>query len=188
MRFIYIVVAITGLSTLRASAQSDQFGYSDRDVKLLKGVEYRYGMFKLNVANLMFKSLDVAYERRINMNFSAVIRSNLSYGWDRKGYGLSAGARYYLNLERRILKRYDEGKTTPCFNATYAQVDFMLVNRTGPDFVDNKTNGFSAGPSLVFGMQRRFWKYCYFDVNAGLRTLPGVVSGFTGMVAVGVGI
>lgn len=188
MRFIYIVVAIVGIITSRAHAQSDHFGYSDRDVKLLKGVEYRYGMLKLNVANLMLKSLDVAYERRINMNFSAVIRSNLSYGWDRKGYGLSAGARYYLNLERRILKRLEQGKTTPCFNATYAQVDFMLVKRTGPVFIDNNTNGLSAGPALVFGMQRRFWKYCYFDVNAGLRTLPGVVSGFTGMVAVGVGI
>ncbi len=166
----------------------DKIGFSERDVKLLKGVEYRYGMLKWNVGHLTLGALDLAYERRFNLNFSGVVRNSITWNQYRKGYLLSVGARYYVNLEKRILKNLEKGQNTPCFNATYVQFDAKFQSRNGTDHIDDRTNGSSAGPALTVGFQRRFWKYAYVDANAGAQFLPGIDYYFSGMFAIGVGL
>jgi len=70
------------------------------------------------------------------------------------------GARYYFNMEKRILK----GKSANNFSANYISSRLNFKRKPLKDI-----NTLSL--DLVFGIQRRLWKYGYVDFDIGIENI-----------------
>lgn len=70
------------------------------------------------------------------------------------------GVRYYFNMNKRILK----GKSANNFSANYLSVRANYKRR--PPDSDNQLS-----LDLLFGIQRRLWKYGYVDFDIGLENI-----------------
>lgn len=70
------------------------------------------------------------------------------------------GARYYFNMNKRILK----GKSANNFSANYLSLRANYKRRP-PD----QDNQFSI--DMLFGIQRRLWKYGYVDFDIGFENV-----------------
>ena len=144
--------------------------YAERERKLLDAVVYDYHLVKLGVFNFFAQDLDIIYENRLNLNFSAIIELDWNYGPYRSRYGIFPGLRYYYNLEERILRRYDKkGVKTSCLSGNYFEVDLGYQDLHGPDFEDLGMNGRYFAPTIKIGMQRRIRKHLFFDTWFGYQ-------------------
>ncbi|NQZ76503.1 MAG: hypothetical protein HRT61_10400 [Ekhidna sp.] len=91
------------------------------------------------------------------------------------------GVRYYFNMEKRILK----GKSANNFSANY--VSTRLNYKLRPPDDDDQLS-----LDLLFGIQRRIWKYGYIDFDIGIENLltsfedrtPGI--DFTSSIQLGI--
>lgn len=73
---------------------------------------------------------------------------------------LRGGARYYFNMQKRILK----SKSANNFSANYVSTRLNYKTRQ----LDNENQ---VSLDLLFGMQRRLWKYGYVDFDVGLENI-----------------
>lgn len=71
-----------------------------------------------------------------------------------------AGARYYFNMQKRILK----GKSANNFSANYLSARLNYKRRP----VENENQ---VSIDLIFGIQRRLWKYGYIDFDIGFENI-----------------
>ena len=76
------------------------------------------------------------------------------------------GVRHYFNMDKRILK----GKSANNFSANYLSARMNYKTRP-PENEDQ------ISLDLLFGIQRRIWKYGYIDFDIGIEN---IVSGFSG--------
>ena len=91
------------------------------------------------------------------------------------------GIRYYFNMNKRILK----GKSANNFSANYLST--RLSYRYRPPDEDGQLS-----VDLLFGIQRRIWKYGYIDFDIGIENLvtsfedtsPGI--DFTSSIQIGI--
>lgn len=91
------------------------------------------------------------------------------------------GARYYFNMEKRIAK----GKSANNFSANYLSTR-LNYQRRPPEKEDQ------ISIDLLFGVQRRIWKYGYIDFDIGIENLitsfdgdaPGI--DFTSSIQIGI--
>jgi len=72
----------------------------------------------------------------------------------------NAGVRYYFNMQKRILK----GKSADNFSANY--ISPRVSYRRRP-----KINQDQISIDLLFGIQRRLWKYGFLDFDIGFENL-----------------
>ena len=91
------------------------------------------------------------------------------------------GIRYYYNMEKRILK----GKSANNFSGNYISTRFNYKHKPPED--DDQIS-----LDLLFGIQRRIWKYGYIDFDIGIENLitsfesntPGI--DFTSSIQIGI--
>ncbi len=91
------------------------------------------------------------------------------------------GIRYYFNITKRMLK----GKSANNFSANYLSTRVNYKHR--PPDEDNQLS-----IDLLFGIQRRIWKYGYIDFDIGFENLvtsfedttPGI--DFTSSIQIGI--
>lgn len=152
------------LCSQAAVAQQNDSLEMERERLLLEGVEYDYNVFKFNLANFFVGGINPVYERRANLNISYLADLDWNFGDRRRHQELAVGIRYYYNLERRILLRLAEnGEKTSCLSANYFQFDLFAGHYIGTNYWEEQLNGWSFGPMLKVGMQRKFWKRCFWD-------------------------
>ncbi len=70
------------------------------------------------------------------------------------------GLRYYFNMTKRILK----GKSANNFSANYLSARFNYKRK--PEENDNQIS-----IDLLFGIQRRLWKFGFIDFDVGIENL-----------------
>ena len=70
------------------------------------------------------------------------------------------GLRYYFNMDKRILK----GKSANNFSANYVSPRLNYKHR--PEGADSQVS-----LDLLFGIQRRLWKYGYLDFDIGFENI-----------------
>src|SRR4051812_29825891 len=140
--------------------------FAEREKIILQGVDYTRGMFHWNFLRSFNSKIDAGYEKRINLNFSAM--SNIVWDFTKQHGGLigSGGVRYYYNLESRIIKRWKKKQVkTSCFSADYFEADLNVGGNWGTQFPDKNDvpPGIIVGPTLKVGMQRKLWKFVFID-------------------------
>ncbi len=103
----------------------------------------------------------VSYEQKFKPEWSWVAgiegqaNKNEFTEWRYRG-----GIRYYFNMNKRILK----GKSANNFSANYLSVRANYKYRPPED--DNQVS-----LDLLFGIQRRLWKYGYVDFDVGIENI-----------------
>lgn len=105
--------------------------------------------------------VDVAYEQKFKPNWSWIVGS--VYSADRSSYReleLNGGARYYYNMNRRILK----GKSANNFSANYLSSTVHYGRRFNDD--DSQVTW-----NLGYGFQRRLGKRTFVDLTVGLENI-----------------
>jgi hypothetical protein len=107
-----------------------------------------------NVSNVV----RLAVERKFRPDWSWIAGTTLRADPRQvREVGLHGGVRYYYNLNRRILK----GKSANNFSANY--LGAQLAARTRP-----RRDQQQVALQLLYGIQRRMYRWAYLDVNAGV--------------------
>ena len=75
-------------------------------------------------------------------------------------YRYRGGVRYYFNMQRRILK----GKSANNFSANYLSPRLSYRRRPGSEDGEGQLS-----VDLLFGIQRRLWKYGFIDFDIGIE-------------------
>ncbi|TND08475.1 MAG: hypothetical protein FD123_2271 [Bacteroidetes bacterium] len=153
------------------SAQDNDSLELERERKLLEGVTYDYNVIKFNIANTFVGGINPIYERRTNLNISCLADVDWNFNKERRHQEIALGVRYYYNLEQRILDNLEnKNRKTSCLAANYFQGDILVGHYIGTRYWEEELNGWSFGPMLKVGMQRKFWKYCFWDGWIGYTT------------------
>ena len=130
--------------------------FADKYNYLIRAREVRTKLVKINLIPLFEGGIGVSYERKFKPALSWLVGGKIAAG-DGGRFTLNGAARYYHNINRRIFK----GKSVNNFSANY----FALG--TINEFPLNPDTDFYSGMFLHYGIQRRLWKHCYFDLSAG---------------------
>jgi len=125
--------------------------------KLGEGGDYtniNYGWFQFFPIQV-----SLAYEHKISPAFSILVDTRYEVP-EFKEYTLIEGMRYYYNMPRRIR----QGKAANNFSGNY--ISLQHEN----NFVKSNGSGFIYAPTLdlLYGFQRRLWRYDYMDFSVGL--------------------
>lgn len=112
-----------------------------------------------SIDSVDFDVLHIAVERKFKPEWSwnGAFTMSLSDIEDNV-YTTSGAIRYYYNMEKRISK----GKSANNFSANY--LSSRLSHKAIPG--DGEAQ---LSLDLLFGIQRRLWKYCYFDFEIGFE-------------------
>ena len=109
---------------------------------------------KSNIARLSF-------EKKFKPEWSWIIATEIQANrLDITEWRQRAGARYYFNMQKRILK----GKSANNFSANYLSARLNYKRRP----VENENQ---VSIDLLFGIQRRLWKYGYIDFDIGIENI-----------------
>jgi len=137
--------------------------YQVRKNELLEAVIYDYNLIKMDLAGLAVGSFNFSYERRHNLNFSFLGDLSFNPTRNRKGWGASAGIRYYYNLEKHILDNWHKYKQkTSCLEGDYFQTDLAFFNRKGEVYQISQQNGVYVAPVFKVGRQKADKKNRFF--------------------------
>ncbi len=163
-------VFILLLFVLPASSQESDSAYAEREARLLEAVKYRYNIFKFDVCKTFVGGVDLIYERRANLNISYIGDLYWNFGESYKGFYATAGLRYYYNLEKRILERYEKkGEQTSCMSGNYFQADLCFFNKAGEIHKDDGVDGPGIAPGIRIGVQRKLGRIFYWDYWFGYQ-------------------
>ncbi|MEL6560289.1 MAG: hypothetical protein AAFQ94_19020 [Bacteroidota bacterium] len=112
-----------------------------------------------DVDSIEFDVLHVSVERKFKPEWSWNGAFTMRLGdIEDNEYVTSGAVRYYFNMEKRISK----GKSANNFSANY--ISSRVAHRATPG--DGKA---ALSIDFLFGIQRRLWKYGYFDFDVGLQ-------------------
>ena len=103
----------------------------------------------------------ISFEKKFKPEWSWIIATEIQANrLDVTELRQRAGARYYFNMQKRILK----GKSANNFSANYLSARLNYKRRP----VENENQ---VSIDLLFGIQRRLWKYGYIDFDIGIENI-----------------
>ncbi|MEM9857452.1 MAG: hypothetical protein AAF843_08855 [Bacteroidota bacterium] len=103
----------------------------------------------------------ISFEKKFKPEWSWIITTEIQANrLDITELRQRAGARYYFNMQKRILK----GKSANNFSANYLSARLNYKRRP----VENENQ---VSIDLLFGIQRRLWKYGYIDFDIGIENI-----------------
>jgi len=120
-----------------------------------------FGFLVTNIDSISHDVLLVSIEKKFKPEWSWNAGFGIQVGEESDTQASVRGAvRYYFNMEKRISK----GKSANNFSANY--VSSRLVYRGVSD-----EEGSEVSLDLIFGIQRRLWRYGYLDFDVGLENV-----------------
>ena len=177
---VWFVLVVTGLSGQDISISrntevmdSSKFsGLLKRYEQIIMADREELALIKIDLLGPLLFSLSgvdssrsniarISFEKKFKPEWSWIITTEVEANrLDITELRQRAGARYYFNMQKRILK----GKSANNFSANYISTRFNYKRK--PVENDNQIS-----IDLVFGIQRRLWKYGYIDFDIGFENI-----------------